>query len=88
MLIIVVIVFLVFSRFPFSLSGKKQCRGRPVGLGDEPDFFERVRKIRAQEPETVLQAELIFFAVLFVEVAPSPAAVPSERFAGLLSCFL
>lgn len=48
-------------------------------LRNHPHAVSRIRFVAAQEPEAVLQAELVFVAVVFGEFSPIVGDVPGEK---------
>ena len=66
---------------------KEQCRHRAVGFGDDPEGVGIGNRIAAEQPEAVLEAQLIFCFVLLAQFAPVPAKMSREKFRGCLLTF-
>src|ERR1700719_4576141 len=77
---VLIFLFSFFNSFRESVfvGKQKRCVGT-VGLGDDPDDLVGGGSIAAEEPETVLQAVLVFLAVFFGDVAPIAGYVPRQE---------
>ena len=78
--------FLDFSK-RLVLFRQKNHRGGAVGFSDDVELHSCKCSIAAQEPQSSLQAELVFSAVLLAQVAPFAANVAREKVLRSLSCF-
>src|SRR6266403_2128531 len=74
--------------FRLILFGQKQGRRRAVCLSDNPQFVTRVRSIAAQEPESVLNAVVVFVLVLVGQIAPVAGDMPGKEITRILTSLL
>src|SRR5271156_2738992 len=86
--------FVIISFSPFSefskgliLFRQKNRGDGAVGFGDDVELHVGKGSIAAQEPESPFQAELVFSAVLFAQVAPIAVNVTREEVQRSLACF-
>src|SRR5467141_441119 len=70
------------------LFGQKQGRRRAVCLSDNPQLVTRVRSIAAQEPESVLNAVVVFVLVLVGQIAPVAGDMPGKEIMRILTSLL
>ena len=58
-----------------------------VGFGNHPELVPRPRVVGAQQPETVLQTELVFLDIFRRNFSPVAADMSSKKFPRLLARF-
>ena len=71
-------------------TGQQQTCAGSVCLGYHPDFCAVAKRVTAENSESALQAELVFLAVVFIQLAPISVHVSGEQGSrgnpGLLQC--
>src|SRR5262249_487660 len=68
--------------------GEQKCGQIAVSLRDNPEAIPGICFVGAQEPETMLKAVVVFFAILLIQIAPLAMDVAREEFARPLSRLL
>ena len=59
--------------------GQQQTCAASVCLRYDPNPLAAAKRVTAQNPESALEAKLVFLAVVFSQFAPVPAGVPDEQ---------
>jgi hypothetical protein len=77
----------LYSPFFLVLFRQKNRSGRERSVGDDSKFVARVGMIGGEKRITVLQAALVFLAVLFAQVSPVATHMAGEKFGRLASPF-
>jgi hypothetical protein len=71
-------------------AGQQQTCAASVCFRYDPDFRAVAKRVTAQNSESILQAEFVFLAVVFIQIAPIPVYMPGEQRSrgnpGLLQC--
>jgi hypothetical protein len=58
---------------------QQQTRAGSVCFGDNPNSLAVAERVTAQNSESILQAQLVFLAVVLIQFAPISVSMPGEH---------